>query len=277
MSIDQPLDQAVSRIAADERGRDPATKYLKGAISFAAVIANAVKAVQTGSPDDVIRALYASVKAVSDALGDSNSEYLLSVLIPEVRRLCDGYDELDERHRRYLDTDWLTLLADADHKARVTRGKEKVRRIAAILSDSARKPDQPTEDSEEMMRVAMNLSDRDVAALKEISLHDRKGMFGRIETRGVRGFEMKDWYSINWYALGFTEHEVESTCGKLYSFGLVAPLSSSDNRPPGNTFSVPLNAYELLQKGRDFLAWTSSEAAKQPSDEDTTDRKGESA
>jgi hypothetical protein len=121
-------------------------------------------------------------------------------------------------------------------------------------------PDQSTDETEEMMRVAMSLSDQDVAVLKLMSQNDRRAIIGRNETRGVRGGEMQAWYSINWCALGFTEHAVESICGKLYSFGLVAPLSASENRPPNNTFSVPINAYELLQKGRDFLDWSRSES-----------------
>jgi len=155
----------------------PANNILRSTLTFA-VIAKAMKATQTGNRGDAIRALSSGVKALSDALGDSNSEYLLSIVIPEVQRLRDRFDRLEERHRQYLDTDWLTLLADADHKARVTRGREKLTRIAAILCGAALRPDQPSDETEEMMRVAMTVEDRDVSILSCIGPPPAERLYG---------------------------------------------------------------------------------------------------
>ena len=258
MPIDDPLDQALARIAAEERQSDPAVSFVKKGIDFATVMANFGKALATTAPGAALQALSTGVKILSEARADSNSEYLLSVVIPELQRVIERFDQLDERHRRYLDTDWLTLLVDADHKARLTRGREKVNRIAAILSSSPENPDRAAEDTEEMMRVAMSLSDVDVVVLGELARANEQVHAPRGESRGVRGSEMQAWDAVDFFRLGLTEHAVESKLGKLYSFGLVAPLNFTKNRPPGSTFGVPINAYELLKKGWNFIDWSHS-------------------
>lgn len=258
MSIDKPLDQALSRVAADQRQQDPAATLLKGGLTFAGVIANAMIALQTGSAANSIAALSSGVRALSDVLGDSNSEYLLSVVIPEVQRLCDRFDELEERHRRYLDTDWLTLLADADHKARVTRGRDRVRRIAVILSGSARRADQSSDETEDLMRVAMSLSDLEVRVLGELvkqqkpSFNSDSGRAGYDDvSRYWAGADRQGYQEPNRMpavALGISEGGLQTACVKLQSFGLVVQIDRS------STFGVlGLPPFSILSQGIKFV------------------------
>jgi hypothetical protein len=258
MSIENPLDQALSRVSADQRQSGPAAKVLNSGLTFAAVIANAIKAWQTGNPGDAIRALSSGVKALSDAIGDSNSEYLLSVIIPEVQRLCDRFDELEVRHRSYLDTDWLTLLADADHKARVTRGRDRVKRIAVILSDSARRPDQPSDEAEDLMRVAMSLTDLEVTVLAEL-VKQQEPYFNSDSGRANYDDVNRYWAGADRHGyqqrnrmpavtLGISEGELQTACAKLQSFGLVVQIDRS------STFGVlGLPPFSTLSRGIKFV------------------------
>jgi hypothetical protein len=256
MAIDEPLNQAISRVAADQRQSDPATKLLKNGFSFAAVISYAMKAWHSGDPGDYVRALSSGVKSLSDALGESNAEYLLSVVIPEMQRLSDRFDELEGRHQMYLDTDWLALLADADHKARLTRGRDKVARIGAILNDAAWKPDQAPDETEEMMRVAMAVEDRDLFILSRIARYQRSGHLA--QTGRAKHYDAYQAWRMGiageLRGAGFSDGETESRCLKLESFGLISRTERNVN-----IIADDPTPFALLSKGDRFLAFVPKE------------------
>jgi hypothetical protein len=75
-----------------------------------------------------------ALSAEAADISAENSRYLLSIVIDEVKRLSDASDQLSKEHQEFLDRDWIRLLVDADLKARATRARERVERIARILS-----------------------------------------------------------------------------------------------------------------------------------------------
>jgi predicted metalloendopeptidase len=217
-----------------------------------------MKALGSGSLGDGIRALSSGVKAFSDLHADSNSEYLLSIVIPEVQRLYGRFDELEERHQQYLNTDWLTLLADADHKARSARGRDRVRRIGAILCDSAWKPGQPSYETEELMRVAMNLADLDAKVLGELvaqqtPFFDRDSGRARFDdvNRYWAGADRDGYQQRNRMpalTMGISEGDLQTACARLQSFGLVVQIDRS------STFGVlGLPPFSILLQGIKFI------------------------
>jgi hypothetical protein len=65
--------------------------------------------------------------------------------------------------------EWFTLVEDGLKKAEQTRAKERVQRIGQILANSlVRVPVPNADDVEEMMRIAMELSDSEVQSLDEL-------------------------------------------------------------------------------------------------------------
>ena len=149
-----------------------------------------------------------------ETLESGRSKYLLQCVVDDLKWLRGQQDKLSQKQQEYLSTDWVALLMDADRKARATLGKTRIERIARILCSSIRiDPIPPPEQTEELTRVAMELTDDDVLVLRCI---------------------LETWESYNrrppgaQYSLtmpqvpDFTPDSVLGICGKLQSLGLIA-------------------------------------------------------
>ncbi len=98
-----------------------------------------------------------------------NLEYLVNVLLEEFKKSNKQLEQLSEEHQRFLQTDYVELVADGLRKAENTRAKERIARIAQILFSVAEiGPAISLDEAEELLRIATNLSDLDVAVLREI-------------------------------------------------------------------------------------------------------------
>jgi hypothetical protein len=176
-------------------------------------------------------------------------------VIEEVKRLSEMFDQLDQRHKEFLDRDWIPLLIDGYNKARATRAKERVARIARILSNSAQGgPSMAADDVEELMRVGMALSDREVMILQDIDAAQSSRLG---DGRVTRMHAMESWNISSMKTGGVTTGDFESACSKLQSFGL---LRAAEDRRANNLADHPI-AYGLLQKGQDFVAFIKTSAA----------------
>ena len=137
------------------------------------------------------------------------------------------------------------LLLDAARKAEGTRSKERVRRIGIILANTIIEPKPPDEDeAEEMMRVAMELTDRDIELLRELI-----GVQGSLFEHGhVPRFQAHmAWEHASWGTR--IDPELDSVFSKLESFGLVARIPPPNNL---NLYADFQNRYVLLTKGLRF-------------------------
>jgi hypothetical protein len=153
------------------------------------------------------------------------------------------------------------LVLDGFRRAEQTRAKDRIKRIATILANAAVTDPIPEADEvEEMMRIAMELSDRDILPLRELLAHYPLTLIEPIRSRLIRGQGIRAWDEVPWDKLGFSEHEIESTCAKLQSFGLLAVVDRPAHMDT-STFSVPVHANELLQKGRRFVQFVSQRAS----------------
>jgi chemotaxis protein histidine kinase CheA len=143
--------------------------------------------------------------------------------------------------------EWFILVQDGLKKSEQTRAKERVRRIGRILAASlVRTPAPKADDVEEMMRVAMELSDRDVELLSELVRVQSKllNQAGRTE----RYSAWNSWPQGSWGER--IDGELDSVFGKLESFGLVTRLAPPNNL---NIMADYQNRYALLKKGLDFI------------------------
>src|SRR6266700_1188676 len=102
-------------------------------------------------------------------LESERSEYLLRCVIDDLKWLRGELHNVTQKQEEYLSKDWVELLFDADKKARATRAKTRIERIATILCSSIRIEPKPAADqTEEMMRIATELTDDDVLVLRQL-------------------------------------------------------------------------------------------------------------
>ena len=93
----------------------------------------------------------------------------MSSLRDEVRRIRSNLETLEESHRRFVEEEFVPLVIDGLQKSELTANQQRIRRIAAILAHALEVgPSGSTELAEEMMRIAMLLSDDDVLVLRTI-------------------------------------------------------------------------------------------------------------
>jgi len=250
MAIDDPISALQALNDSDERQRPVLAEPF--AIALTAVFPNAAPAA---------KALEIAADRITRQKAANQAE-LTNVLAEEIKYCCGKIQQLEEtseEHRRFMREDMPDLLLDALRRAETVRDTKRVQRLARVLANAAQAvPQKGADHAEEMMRVSLELSEREVAALKIIASHQGRIGLPAGELRPVRGPDLQRWYSVNWNAFDFSPHEVESTCGKLYGLGLLAPLQLFNYNPPGVTITQPLTPYELVQKGRDLLAYLKS-------------------
>jgi hypothetical protein len=184
----------------------------------------------------------------SDAL--KRIELMLEACIDETNRqaaqignLRTKMDEREAQNRRDVLTE---LVIDAARKAEDTRSKERVERIGWILANAAFET-KPTDadEVEEMMRVAMELGDRDVELLRELVKIEGESVLtkGRIE----RYDAYTRWERAPWGSR--LDPELDSVFSKLESYGLVSRIAPPNNL---NIMADVQNRYVLLWKGARF-------------------------
>jgi hypothetical protein len=247
MAIDDKLDQAIAQVRIDEALRGP---------GFARLGRKIAEGFATGGVVGMLAAFSDGLNSEAADWSAENSAYLLSIVIEEVKRLSLTIDELAQQHQEFLNRDWIPLLIDADRKARATRAKGRVERIARIVSNSALVgPATPADEVEEMMHIAMELSDADVVYLQKLV--------------AVEGTQVRDQGRITrfnahmmWPWGDTPDAELDSTFSKLESYGLVSRI------PPLNTLNVQAdfqNRYVLLRKGLNFIDFArEAEATRSP-------------
>jgi hypothetical protein len=142
----------------------------------------------------------------------------------------------------------LELLLDAARKAESTRAKERIKRIGLILFNAIAEPRVADADEvEEMMRVAMELSDRDIVYLKELIKIEGKLFEARDHIPRYDAHTL--W--INGFWGDRVIPEIDSVFSKLESYGLVGRIAAPNNM---NIMADIQNRYVLLPKGARFVA-----------------------
>jgi hypothetical protein len=162
----------------------------------------------------------------------------------EIRQLRNTKTAEEARAREEVSRE---LLMDAARKAESTRGRERVKRIGLILANAVMES-KPTDadEVEEMMRVAMELSDRDIEFLRELMRIEGSGL--QTQGRISRYDAHTTWEQGFWGTR--VDSELDSVFSKLESYGFVARI------PPPNNLNIMAdfqNRYVLLKKGERFV------------------------
>jgi hypothetical protein len=235
MAIRDPIDALEKQFENEERASDP----------IASRLAEWVAALPLPFPADK------AVAAVTRRLNADRIEkieLMLEVMRDELRRhedLIDSISNVPEAER--WQKEWLALVQDGLKRAERTRAKTRVVRIGRILANSlVTSPRPAADDVEEMMRVAMELSDREVDFLKELARV--QGDSVRAQGRIPRYDAWASWPNTRWGER--VDPEIDSVFSKLDGLGLVVRLV------PPNTFNIMAdvqNRYALLRKGFEFI------------------------
>jgi hypothetical protein len=173
---------------------------------------------------------------------------MLDTCQEQVRRLEQDFAKMRanseaSKAREELASD---LLLDASRKAAVTRAKGRVKRIGLILANAISDSDVADADEiEEMMRVAMELSDGDIKYLKELIRIEGALLANRDHIPRYDGYML--WEQGSWG--GHVNPELDSAFSKLESYGLVVRIAPPNNQ---NLLADFQNRYLLLKKGARF-------------------------
>jgi hypothetical protein len=240
MAIDDPLQAAEDLVASDERQRLPITEWAQDLVAVAKCIPGVRE--YAGPADLVLRKL--------NQRNQENRDYLLDVLTDELKRIRGRLEHLSEEHRQFLEHDYMELVLDGLKRSENIRSKERIARIAKILAHAADVgPSNSADCAEEMMRVAMDLTDQDVGVLREIDRAQAKILEWSRQPAPMD--PVNDcWKADPPKVEGMSPAAIVSTCEKLQSFGLVT-------RVDRNNFKLPLTVtpYGILQKGHDFVEY----------------------
>jgi hypothetical protein len=140
------------------------------------------------------------------------------------------------------------LMLEAARRAESTRAKERVKRIGLVLANTVVESKSiDADEAEEMMRVAMELSDEDIKFLRELI---------KIEGSLLQSADHIPRYDayLKWQE-GFwgdrIDTEIDSKFSKLESYGLVSRLAPPNNLNATADFQ---NRYVLLRKGMRFVS-----------------------
>jgi hypothetical protein len=232
---DLSSERALQRLQMEDLGRSPGT----------AVPGIAVKAITTLLHGDLTQVADLFTQC-QGAFESERSGYLLRCVIDDLKWLRDQVDSFTQKQTEYLSTDWVALLFDADKKARATRARSRIERIATILCLSVQiEPTPSADETEEMMRVAMELSDREIDYLRELIRIE--GSMLETQDHIPRGSAHLTWEQGSWGSR--VDPEIDSIFSKLESYGLVARLAPPNNL---NIHADFQNRYVLLKKGSRF-------------------------
>jgi len=191
-----------------------------------------------------------AIKAALDWLSrheEENRRALVDAIAEEVKRHGDELRRLlatSEEHRRFMAEEMPGLVLDALRRAEQIRAKDRIRHLGRILLHAAKcGPHDGADRAEEMMRIAIEMTDDDVLVLKQV--RDDFERYLHLPADALHTLIVPD-------VQGVQPESVLGICGKLQSLGLIATAQQhavalrQGSYPSGGGF-VPLD------RGRSFL------------------------
>jgi hypothetical protein len=139
------------------------------------------------------------------------------------------------------------LLLEAARRAEVTRSKERVKRIALILANTVvEQKSIDADETEEMMRVAAELGDRDIEYLRELIKIEGSLLQS---ANHIPRYDAHVKWELGFWGRDRIDPEIDSVFSKLESYGLVSRLAPPNNL---NILADFQYRYVLLKKGIRF-------------------------
>jgi hypothetical protein len=165
--------------------------------------------------------------------------------------MLDREQEFTEQQKRWVRDELPGLLAEGIARAEQARGREKVIRLAKVIGHAiAIGPLGSADLAGEMMRVAVELSDQDVAVLRDMRKVQADGLerrLGRPDINDANATWARLEKEFEFFRSGA---EIYSVCLKLQSFGLVMAVERI-----ATTLGLQSAPYALLPRGIQFLEY----------------------
>ncbi len=199
------------------------------------------------------------IQSLKDRLSKQDSEkikLLLETCANESQRHEAQIKELQERlspdERAKREEELIDLLMDGARKAQATRARERIQRMGIILANAATEATLDSDEVEEMTRIAMHLTDGEVAILRELVRIQGRAVDG--PSRRIERYQAHQaWEQARWAK----DAGIESACAKLESYGLASRIAPPNNL---NIFADIQSRFALLYKGVRFMKFIESSA-----------------
>lgn len=242
MPIDDPISALEALDQSDERQRSPVSRFGKPILAIAKLLAPA-GAGFAGS----------SVEAAVDWLNgraESNRQEFIRVLSDELKYCLAKIQKLvgeKEAQRRFVADELPGLTVDALRRAEQCRAKERIARLARILSNAASIGAQDGADAiEDMMAVATRLSETDVLILRQATV-EYHTEFSAHPQEAQRAVATRAWRRVPTKAkCAISEDDLVTIGSKLESFGMATKVETG--QPWESPVFRPLSsAYRFIQ------------------------------
>jgi hypothetical protein len=255
MPIDDPISAVQALNASDDRQRSPVP-------DLAGHFLRVVRLFAPKEADIPIAALESAVGWL-DRQRAENREQFVDSIAEELKFRANQIERLlteSEERRRFMADQMPGLVVDGLRRAEQTRATERVRRLGRVLVHAVEVgPRDGADYAEEMLRIAAELAEREIAVLNEMKRAYPRSIAGPTNERYFHLMAARPFERIKWRELGFPPQELESICCKLQSFGLVGRV---DSLVPYRRLEGQRSAYELLRKGWDFVEYIRTSAGE---------------
>ncbi len=251
MAIDDGLDFPQTVIEAEVRETSPVLRFVPSLERLLDALAVKYPTLTSFMPFAAGKVVLSGIALYLAHYEEGQRKYLTDCLRDELRRVRTSHEQLDEFVRR----DWGPLVLYGLQKAETIRAQSRIQRIAKILAHAFEVgPSGDSDLAEEMMRIAVDLSDQDVVvlgAIHSIQSQNFDPATGRVADTKV---PMKVWKEIAEQS-GLLPGNLVGVCGKLASYGLIA---ETDPEMGKARWTKP---YVMLSKTADFIRYIGGAAA----------------
>jgi len=264
MPIDDPISAIQTLNASDDRQRSPLFARAKQFLDIVKLFW------PPGAPLTITGAEVAFDWA--NRRDEQNRRELVDAIAEELkhhRQTIEHLFKTSKEHERFMNDEMQGLVLDALRRAEQTRAKERIRRLGQILVHAAEfGPQEGADQVEEMMRLAVELTDTDVLVLK-----------GVVRAQDTY-YSYLSQYAVPYLGIpalqGISPNIVLSICGKLQSLGLI---TTPQRRAAAlNETTIPRGGgFVMLERGAAFLRFVSgsaTESARAPADRRDRDLRG---
>jgi hypothetical protein len=228
MTIDDPVQALLQQMAAARRDRHPVTEFV---LDFGKAMVSAAVALPGLSK------LADRIDSFLKADGRDNQMLLVLLVSEELRSVQDRLRKVQDDHKQFLHEEFPGLLLNAFKRVEWVRSKTRIQRLAKVLRAAVMEgPARSADETEEYMRVTMELGEEDILVLS--ALCDYK-VQGDSALKSMSEFRVA----------GVQPEDMDSVLSKLQSYGLVAFVPDQIIGAGG-----PDYPFRVLPRGRKFLS-----------------------
>lgn len=190
------------------------------------------------------------IRHFSERLKADNAELMLRTAWGELKRISFKVDNLGPERARFVNSDEMRrLIVDAVRKSEDLRDTHRVERIGKIFAHTVTLESTDLDKAEELMRVARDLSDQEVIALRDI-YETQFELLQKFKLQIPDDDINAMWRDRPLKVPGVLEGELNSILLKLQGLGLII---AAERR--GTVLGPNSRPFGLLAKGADFVRY----------------------